>query len=147
MKKFFGILFFSIGFMAFAQMPSVEELRRAGESEVNAMLAEIGKPLPRNAERIGNNTYQIDGGIEGLTKIYFTQNNTVVGYGIANKTAHEDISFVMFLTFGSSLEAYLGEASFNNGVRSWNYRNYVIQLTNPQSVNGIYVVMLMMLPK
>lgn len=147
-KKVFVIVFLVIGYMVFAQMPNKEELRKSGENTVNTLMAEIGKPLPNNAVKIDNNTYQIDGGgIEGVSKIYYTQNNLVVGYGTAHRTAHEDISFVMFLTFGASLEAYLGKASFNDGVRSWSYGKYLILLPNPQNENGIYVVALIIIPK
>ena len=126
--------------------PSAEELRQTGVNLLSELLSPIGQPIPGDAIKIGEDAYQIEGGLESLSKVYFAKNQKVTSYGNAHKSEYEDASFVMFVTFGAALELNLGRPSLKNGIHTWHHGKYSIQLSNPQNTKGIWHTMLMMSP-
>ena len=148
LKKLFIVMFLIIGSILFAQMPSEEQAKKAGENVVKTLVEEIGKPLTANATKIKNNTYFIDEGLGKLSKIYYIQNNTIVGLAMGNRMPSEDIALPIYFTYLISLQAYLGTGNVNDGIHSWDYRKYSIQLSSPkEDANGNYAVLIMIFNK
>jgi len=143
MRKVFLFLIFIICINLYAQ--DMNQARDAGKGLFNSLMTPIGQPLPSNAVKVSDELYTVND-VTNLIKYYYLLNNVVVGYGFAILSQDEDVTFVTFLSFVLGLETYLEKAStLNNGVRTWNYGRYRIQMTNPQSNNTSHFFTIVMM--